>query len=120
MLVEAWKKDLDNQQHVGAVLMDLSKAFDCLPHDRIIAKVNGLTAYVCKFLYSYLSNRKQRIKLGQIHSSWMNILKGVTQGSILGPLIFNVFINDIFYFIKKNHLFITMRMTTLCHIVTKP
>jgi retron-type reverse transcriptase len=56
-------------------------------------------------LESYLSNRKQQIKINGILSSWSDIQKGVPQGLILDPLLFNVFINDIFYFVKKGTLY---------------
>ena len=87
--------------------MDLSKAFDCLPHDILICKLSayGLSDNATKLLLSYLSNRKQQIKIGNIVSTWANIQKGVPQGSILHPLLFNVFINDIFYFIKHCDLY---------------
>ena len=106
-LAEDWKKDLDKQQYVGAVLMDLSKAFDCLSHDLILAKLNayGLSANACDFLGSYLTNRKQRVKVGQFRSGWLNIIKGVPQGSIFGPLLFNSFMNDISYFKKKASIY---------------
>ena len=65
-LAEDWKKDLDKQQYIGAVLMDLSKALDCLSHDFILAKLSAydFSANACDFLSSYLSNRKQRVKVG--------------------------------------------------------
>ena len=106
-LVEDWKKALDDNLYVGAILMDLSKAFDCLPHDLIIQqlKAYGLSNHACNLMNSYLSDRKQRVKLGNIVSQWQEIIKGVPQGSILGPLVFNIFINDIFYFLTKMKLY---------------
>ena len=101
-LLEDWKRGLDNHRYVGAILMDLSKAFDCLSHGLIIDKLAayGLSDSTCSLLQSYLSDRKQMVKLGHCKSTFLKIIKGVPQGSILGPLLFNMFLNDIFYFVK--------------------
>tara|TARA_B110001454_G_C12716814_1_gene432912 strand:- start:83 stop:3097 length:3015 start_codon:yes stop_codon:yes gene_type:complete len=95
-LTEEWRKHLDSNKVVGAVLMDLSKAFDCIPHELLIAKLSayGFEKNTLKFFLSYLKGRKQTVNIKGNLSSFMDILAGVPQGSILGPVIFNIFIND--------------------------
>ena len=87
--------------------MDLSKALDCLPYNILLCKLSsyGLTENATKLMESYLSDRTQQIKIGNVVSSWAEIQKGVPHGSILGPLLFNVIINVIFYFIKNCNLY---------------
>ena len=100
VMIEKWKRILDNGGICGALLTDLSKAFDCLTHDLLIAKLEayGVNSRSLKILSSYLSNRKQRVHIGNVYSSWHDIITGVPQGSILGPLLFNIFLSDYFYF----------------------
>ena len=104
-ITEEWRKALDRNEYVAAILMDLSKAFDCLPPNLIKAKLvaYGLSKDAVMLIECYLSGRKQFFS--EKCSSFLNIIKGVPQGSILGPLIFNIFLNDIFYFIDKAKLF---------------
>ena len=102
MMFETWKEATDNNKAFGALLMDLTKAFACLSHDLLIAKLHayGLDLASLKVLQDYLTNRKQRAKVDSFYSSWKKILSGLPQGSILGPLLFNIFMCDMFLLLK--------------------
>ena len=81
----------------GALLTDLSKAFDCLNHELLIAKLNayGFTLPALKLIHNYLSNRKQRVRVNDSYSLWQDILFGILEGSILVPLLFNIFLANL-------------------------
>ena len=100
-LIDKWRKNLDNNYFTGAILMDLSKAFDCIPHGLVIAKLAtyGFDKNMICYIYSYLKSRKQCVSVNNIKSTFEEIISGVPQGSIVGPILLNIFFNDFFYFI---------------------
>ena len=96
-MLETWKKSVDKGKDFGALLTDLSKAFDCLDHELLTAKLNayGFSLPALRLVNDYLSNRKQRTKI-DTYSTWLDIIFEVPQGSILGPLLFKFFLADLF------------------------
>ena len=89
----------DNNEFCAAILTDLSKAFDCICHDLLIAKLNayGFDRNALKLIYDYLSDTLQKTEVGSSFSAYIDIIYGVPQGSILEPLLFNIDLCDLFF-----------------------
>ena len=88
------------------MLIDLSKAFDCIPDDLLIAKLSAygrLNGNALKYIYTYLKNRRQCVRVNNVCSDFKDIIFG-GQGSIVGPMLFNAFLNDFFFCIRKASL----------------
>ena len=96
-MTEKWRKYLDKDGVSRVLLTDLSKTFHCLFHDLLIAKLAGFDYESLILIESYVSNRKQRTKVNNTYSTFSDIIFGVPQGSILGPLLSNIYIFDMFY-----------------------
>ena len=85
-LIEEWKTNLDNNFAVSAALMDLSRAFGCIPHDLLIAKLVAYGFEEKLYIFSYLKNTKQCVKSNDINSNFQTIKYGVPQGSVVSPM----------------------------------
>ena len=105
-LIEDWKGALDKNSVVGTIITDLSKTCDLIPHDLFLAKLSayGISTHSLNLLKSYLTNSRQRVRVEDVTSDTSYVNSGFPQGSVLGRLSFNIFINDLFYFIKEAKL----------------
>ena len=114
--MDRWKSAVDDKKVFGALLTDLSKAFDCLSHELIIVKLNpySFSLPALKLIYDYLSNRQQRTKINHDFISWEENLFGLPQGSVLGPILFNIFLSDFFLVMKETEFTSYADDNTLC------
>ena len=105
-LIKNWKTALDEKFLVGTVLMDLSKAFYCIPDDLLIGKLHtyDFSLKTVTFIYSYLKRRKQKVKVNNVLSDFFTLLSGIPQGSVLGPILFNIFLNYLLSTLKLSDL----------------
>ena len=119
-MLEKWKSTVDKGKYFDAILTDLSKAFDCISHELIPASLHvyGFSLRALRLIHSYLTNRKQRTRVNGSYSSWEEILFGVPQGSILEPLLFNIFLWD-FFLIMKETCFASYGDDNMAYVTTK-
>ena len=105
-MIEKLKILLNQGREYAAPLIDLSKAFSCLPHDLIIAKFHayGFDKASLRLMHSYFTDRYQRVKINNFYRLWSLIRHGVPQGSILGLILFNIFLGDMFFIIDNIHI----------------
>ena len=120
-VLDDWTRAMTEGYNTDVVYFDFSKAFNTVPHKRLIHKLMayGIGGKLLEWLQSFLSDREQSVVINSVFSSWRPVTSGVPQGSVLGPLLFAIYVNDLPSIVSSN-LFMFADDLKLYRSITQP